>query len=214
MLTPEEEAEAERRSSFLVKQLLFFWPMVENADDADRVARLNYWLCVQYAGWNLLSGLATLFLFHSVELDLSSILLIVTFCVFFFLGANGVRRSSIAAAWGVTFTTGVAIVNNRMDHGTFSPTPILIFIASLVVLRGTILTARWQRQHGNDAADPLRIEKILPVQLDTSFTRSMADRWPAQLWPRLQWLFWLTGAALLAEPILYAVLLLQDRLRI
>lgn len=55
LLSPEQEAIAERRSRFIGRQLLAFWPMVDGIDDIDRVSVLGYYVCITYAAWQLLS---------------------------------------------------------------------------------------------------------------------------------------------------------------
>ena len=37
----------------------------------------------------------------------------------------------------------------------------------------------------------------------------MSNRWPPVLWHRLQWLFWLAGAIVIAEPVLLTWLILR-----
>ena len=207
MLTPEQEAEAERRQHFLLKQLVFFWPLVSNADDADRVEHLNYWLCISYAGWNLFSGLLTLFVYRTTPPGLIPIVIVVSIVVFYFLGGNGVRQNSVAAAWGMAIYTSVPVLQRLLEHD-FNASIFLFFLGSLVVLRGTVLTARWRRAEAA-TPNPLRLADLLPFQFSTGFSRSMSDRWPPVLWHRLRWLFWLAGAILVAEPIFLAVLLLR-----
>lgn len=207
MLTPEQEAEAERRQHFVLKQLVFFWPLVSNADDADRVEHLNYWLCVSYAGWNLFSGFLSLFVYRTTPPSLVSILIVIFIAIFYFLGGNGVRQNSVAAAWGMAIYTSVPVLQRLLEHN-FNSTIFLFFLGSLVVLRGTVLTARWRRAEAA-MPDPLRLADILPFQFSTGLSRSMSNRWPPVLWHRLQWLFWLFGTIAIAESIFLAVLILR-----
>lgn len=209
MLTPEQEAEAERRQHFILKQLVFFWPMVDNADDADRVQHLNYWLCASYAGWNLISGIL-LFVFHATELSPAPILLLVSFVIFYFLGANAVRQNSVSAAWAMVAALVAALAEEVLNRGKVNPTSVLFLLGGLVVLRGTFLTARWHRTRTANSV-PLRVADILPLQFSTGFSRSFSDRLPPKLWPSLQWLFWLTAVVIVAEPIVLAVLIAKAR---
>jgi hypothetical protein len=199
MLTPEQEAEAERRQRFILKQLVFFWPLISNADDADRVEHLNYWLCVSYAGWNLFSGLLSLFVYRTTPPSLVPILIVVFIVIFYFLGANGVRQNSVAAAWGMAIYTSVPVLV-RLYEDDFKSTMFLFFLGSLVVLRGTVLTARWRCAEAA-TPNPLRLADILPFQFSTGLSRSISNQWPPVLWHRLRWLFWLVGAIGIAEPI-------------
>lgn len=211
MLTPEQEAEAERRQHFVLKQLVFFWPMVSNGDDADRVEHLNYWLCVSYAWWNLLSGLLSIFLLHVTPASPIPILLVILIGLFYFLGGNAVRQNSVVAAWGLAGYTAIPVVEAFLRH-QFNGDLFLFFLGSLVVLRGTFLTARWRKTEAA-ATVPLRLAELLPFQFSTGLSRTFSDRLPPLLWPRLQWLFWLTASGLIAEPLFLAYLLLPQSAR-
>lgn len=220
-MTQAEEAEAVRRQQFVLKQLIFFWPIVTNDDDVDRVELFNYQLCSLYAGWSLFSGLLALFLFREAPIAPIPIFLVLAPPLFYFLGANASRQDSVPAAWAMAAYTSLPAVSDCFGH-KFRLDRCLFFLGSLVVLRGTFLTARWRRTR-DVRLDTLRLGVVLaqaspfrqagvlpPVVKTTSWFRLTHDTWPPILWRRLQWLFWLVATLLSAEYFFFAYLILRD----
>lgn len=207
MLSPEQEAVAERRSRFIGRQLLAFWPMVDSIDDVDRVSLLGYRVCIAYALWQLGSLLRTLLVSDDADTRRAVYMVMPVMLVFYFLGANAVRRSSVAAAWMLALAAAIVPLLTLLQRRTFHGLEILVLIVFLVVLRGTTLTSRWLRLHGTDSnTSPLRIADILPLQIRTGLGQTMVDRWPEKLWPRLRVLFWIAGLLVIGTSLLGPVM--------
>ncbi|WP_158823851.1 hypothetical protein [Granulicella sp. S156] len=208
MLSPEDEAIAERRSRFVGRQLLAFWPMVDDIDDVDRVSLLGYGTCIVYAVWQ--SIVSVQIVFQSGDADERLAIYLITPCmlIFYFLGANAVRRSSVPAAAFLALAAFAVPFVTYMERRSFHALEIGVFVIFLIVLRGTWLTSKWLSTHTADdvKTGPLRISNILPLQIRTGVGRVMVDAWPARVWPRCQILFWIAGIVMLSAALLGLVM--------
>ena len=181
--------------------------MVDSIDDVDRVSLLGYRVCIAYALWQLGSLLRTLLVSDDADTRRAVYMVMPVMLVFYFLGANAVRRSSVAAAWMLALAAAIVPLLTLLQRRTFHGLEILVLIVFLVVLRGTTLTSRWLRLHGTDSnTSPLRIADILPLQIRTGLGQTMVDRWPEKLWPRLRVLFWIAGLLVIGTSLLGPVM--------
>jgi hypothetical protein len=204
----EEEAIAERRARFITRQLLAFWPMVDDIDDVDRISVLGYRTCVVYAVWQLIASAQIAFLSGDADERFAAYLVTPFILIFYFLGANAVRRSNVPAAGFLALTAFVVPLLTYLERRSLSILEIGIAVVFLIVLRGTWLTSKWLSTHdANDAPKkPLRIGDILPLQARTGVGRVMVDRWPIRVWPRFQILFWIAGIVMLGASLLGPVM--------
>ena len=181
--------------------------MVDSIDDVDRVSLLGYRVCIAYALWQFASLMRTLLVSDDADTRRAVYMVMPVMLVFYFLGANAVRRSSVAAAWMLALAAAIVPLLTLLQRRTFHGLEILVLIVFLVVLRGTTLTSRWLRLHGTDSnTSPLRIADILPLQIRTGLGQTMVDRWPEKLWPRLRVLFWIAGLLVIGTSLLGPVM--------
>ena len=87
------EAESVRRSRFILRSLLYFWPIVDYPDDIDRITRLAFSICLM----DLLINTVTL-LPDLLRPDWRAWTILAVLAVSCFLGANAVRQNSVPAA--------------------------------------------------------------------------------------------------------------------
>jgi hypothetical protein len=208
VLSPEEEMIAERRARFITRQLLAFWPMVDDIDDVDRVSLLGYRVCITYAVWQLVVSAQVIWLSSDQDSRFAAYLVTPVMLIFYFLGANAVRRSSVPAAGFLALTAFVVPLVTYTERKSFNALEIVVFVVFLIVLRGTWLTSKWLSTHTADdvEAGPLRISNLLPFQIRTGVGRLMVDVWPAVVWPRFQIIFWIAGVLMLGASLLGPVM--------
>ena len=87
------EAEQHRRARFVLRDLLFFWTIVDSADDVDRVTRLGYRICMWVLIYNVISIVPDL-----VNLEWIAYATLVLLVLLYFAGANALRQKSAIAA--------------------------------------------------------------------------------------------------------------------
>jgi len=208
VLSSEEEAIAERRVRFITRQLLAFWPMVDDIDDGDRVSLLGYRVCTAYAVWQLVVSTQVIWLSSDQDNRLAACLVTPVMLIFYFLGANAVRRSSVLAAGFLALTAFVVPLVTYTERRSFNAIEMVVFVVFLIVLRGTWLTTKWLSTHtaAEVEAGPLRISNLLPFQIRTGVGRLMVDVWPARVWPRFQIIFWTAGVLMLSASLLGPVM--------
>ena len=183
----EEQERLQRRSQYLVRRLLWFWPIVTNVDDVERVTLYGYWLAIAMAVLNGVQ-IAMLLLRGSSREDLLwGVALTVVSCLFYFIGANAVRLRSFGAATLLTVETGALMLYGRVLHGSFDLQTPLEFVLFLIMLRGIFLAARFVALK----------EDAMPLRLTAGMGRAPIDQWPRRIWPRMQPLFYLCGALLM-----------------
>ena len=196
METNPPQSEQVRRARFIMRSLYFFWPVVDSSDDIDRVTRIAYSICM----WDLLINTVTILpdLFRP---DWRAWVILSLFSIIAFLGANAVRRQSVAAAAMLCLVAATHIpVAYVLSHSV----PYLacgVLLAYLIAWRGVALTADFQPSPSDPA--PLYESDILPGSYRTSFGRHMTDRLPQKVWPAWQWLFWVITVLLTAAQIIF-----------
>ncbi len=182
-----------RRRTFLIHNLLWFWPIANNGDDVQRLTLIGYWVYTYLALQNLYVGLAGYMDARLPAQRWTAALISGGVVLFYFLGANGLRLRSVTAALMMTVVEIVDLVAERVREGHFPVGTSLITILLLIVLRGIYLAARWERTHGPSE----------PLAYNAWFGPSVTDRWPRALWLRFRILFWILGSLMLGQSLLY-----------
>ena len=182
------QAERVRRSRFILRSLLYFWPIVDSPDDIDRVTRLAFSICLM----DLLINTVTL-LPDLLRPDWRAWTILAVLAVSCFLGANAVRQKSVPAAAMLTLIAATHVpVAFLMGHHSFPYIATTIFIAYTIAWRGVVLAARF----GSPSSDqlPLHRSDIYPLVFRTAVSRYMTDKLPPKIWPAWQGLFWITAS--------------------
>ena len=207
-MSSEQEAIAERRARFITRQLLAFWPMVDNIDDVDRVSLLGYRVCIVYAVWQLVVSAQVIWLSSDQDNRFAAFVVTPVMLIFYFLGANAVRRNSVPAAVFLALAAFVVSLVTYVERRSFNALEMGVVVVFLIVLRGTWLTSKWLSTHTVDdvEAGPLRIGNLLPFQIRTGVGRVMVDVWPAKVWPRFQIIFWIAGILMVGASLLGPVM--------
>ena len=177
------EAEQRRRARFVLRDLLFFWPIVDSADDVDRVTRLGYRICMWVLIYNVISIVPDL-----VNLDWIAYATLVLLVLLYFAGANALRQKSATAAAALCALQATAIPYSFLLNHSFPYVSCLIFLALLIAWRGIALSVKYHASRSDLV--PLHISEILPPRLRTSFGRYMTDILPPRIWPKYQVVFW------------------------
>jgi hypothetical protein len=185
--TPEEEARLERRSQYLVRRLVWFWPIVTNVDDVERVTLFGYWVCVSLGLINLVE-FAVMLLKRASPGDVAwgACFASVSFG-FYFLGGNAVRVRSFPAAVLLAVVTCSLTLFGYVLHGHLDRQTPIESVLFLIMLRGIYLASRYRPKEGEGP----------PIGLVAFFGHGLVDRLPQRIWPKFQILFWVFGAMML-----------------
>lgn len=168
-----------------------FWPTIENALDADLAASRGFWVCIvlAFVSAPMNSSGASI----SIGVEIGSYLELAVF-LFYFLGAVGVRESSLVASASMFAT----YFFGSMLYFWLSPTHFnfirLVGIGLLLAnLRAAILIHRWRR-------NPARYEELedMSDRSDSTWTDKIANRMPAAVWPWARFVFYLLAPVLLS----------------
>ncbi|HVN21515.1 MAG TPA: hypothetical protein VMU05_22200 [Dongiaceae bacterium] len=163
-----------------------FWPSIQSGADVDYLAVQGFWLCT-------IVGLVAL-----VSLTISSqpITGILVFLLFHF-GGIGVREHNPFAAAVVliyfaldTWLSGVGVVR------------IIVNAVLLSNLRATWIASGWR---------PESEEAALPPRLGETFSDKLADVWPAFIWPKIKWIYYVYSFGLLAITVAGIIVILLRR---
>jgi len=109
-----EVAEQKRRARFVLRSMLYFWPMVDSADDVDRVTRFGYRVCI----WALLLSAIPLAP-ELVNLNWIAWATLAVSAVLYFFGANAVRQESTVAAATLCFMIATDIPYSYLFRHAF-----------------------------------------------------------------------------------------------
>jgi hypothetical protein len=154
-----------------VKSLL--WPSVRCGEDVDYLGTQGYWIC------SLVAVVSLFFTFTSGQ----PIIGVLLFC-FYFIGGVGVRERSLYAAIMVLGMYALDLLVGGLGV-------VRIIFAALLLsnVRGTWVAAHWNR----DAE-----EASLPPRLDETLTDKFTDKFPAWLWPKIRYVYYVFAFLLLA----------------
>jgi len=150
-----------------------FWPSIQSGADVDYLAVQGFWVCTAV-------GIMSLAFLALARQPITGILV---FLLFHFGGVGVREHNPFAAAMVLTYfvldtvASGVGVVK-------------IIAIALLVSnLRATWIADRWR---------PESEEAALPPRMGETFSDKLSDKWPAFIWPKVKWLYYIFSFALLA----------------
>jgi len=185
-------ADSTPRSDNRLKSL--FWPSIQTATDVDYLGTQGYWICVLMAVVSLIFLVATGHFIAGICMFL-----------FDFLSGVGVRQGSRYAAAMVltlylldTLLSGLSILGAGVAVRA-------IFIALLLAnLRATWIASAWQ---------PESEEAVLPTRLSETLGDKLSDQLPAWLWPKIQTVYYIFSACLLAMAMVGTIAITLHRVR-
>lgn len=169
------------RSESRIKSL--FWPSIQSGADVDYLAVQGFWVCT-------IVGVASLIFsaFFSRDLITGLVLLLL-----FHLGGVGVREHNPFAAavmlayYVIDFLSSFLFV--FLNSPAIGVIKIIVIALLLSNLRATWIAGNW-KPDSEDAA--------LPPRMGETFFDKFADKWPAFIWPKVKWLYYIFSVGCLA----------------
>lgn len=167
------------RSESRLKSL--FWPSIQSGADVDYLAVQGFWVCTAVGAMSLaflllagqpITGVLLLLLFH--------------------FGGVGVREHNPYAAgvvllyYVVDFLAGFLLV--FLNSPGIGVVKIIIIALLLSNLRATWIAGNWK---------PESEEAALPPRLGDTFFDKFSDKWPAFIWPKVKWVYYVFSFACL-----------------
>jgi len=172
-------SDSSTRSESRLKSL--FWPSIQSGADVDYLAVQGFWVCT-------FVGLVSLLF---LVLGGQPITGLMVFLIFH-LGGVGVREHNPYAAAVIliyyvvdSLATFIFVTLNSPGIGV-----VRIIITALLIsnLRATWIASGWK---------PDSEEAALPPRMGETFTDKLADKWPAFVWPKIKWLYYIFSFAYL-----------------
>jgi hypothetical protein len=159
-----------------------FWPSIQSGADVDYLAVQGFWVCT-------IVGLMSLFF---LMISGQPIIAIVVFLLFH-LGGVGVREHNpFAAAIILVYyltdflATAFFMFTNSPGIGVMR---IIVIALLLSNLRATWIASGWK---------PDSEESALPPRMGETFFDKLVDKWPALIWPKIKWLYYVYSFVCLA----------------
>jgi hypothetical protein len=168
------------RSESRLKSL--FWPSIQSGADVDYLAVQGFWVCT-------IVGVISLVFLMLARQPITGILVFLLF----HLGGVGVREHNPFAAviilvyYVVDFLASIVFL--------FATSPGVVVIRVIIIalllsnLRATWIAAGWK---------PDSEEAALPPRLGETLSDKLVDKWPAFIWPKVKWLYYIFSFAFLA----------------
>jgi hypothetical protein len=159
------------RSESRLKSL--FWPSIQSGADVDYLAVQGFWVCT-------FVGVASLALMLVTGRPIVGVLI---FLLFHF-GGVGVREHN-------PFAAAMVLICFALDTVTAGVGVVRIIVAALLLSnrRATWIADHWK---------PESEEAALPPRLGETFSDNLADKWPAFLWPKIKWVYYVFSFGCLA----------------
>ena len=169
------------RSESRLKSL--FWPSIQSGADVDYLAVQGFWVCT-------IVGLMS-FIFAGVLAGQPLIGFLVL--LLFHLGGVGVREHNPYAAAVVLIYYMIDFLASFILLFATSPgigvVKVIVIALLLSNLRATWIASGWK---------PDSEEAALPPRLGETFFDKLADKWPAFIWPKVKWLYYIFSFGYLA----------------
>lgn len=157
-----------------------FWPSIQTGADVDYLAVQGFWVCTGV-------GLVSLAWTFSIQ----PVTAFVIFLLFHF-GGVGVREHN-------PFAAGIMLVYYLLDFLSsivfvFANSPgagvIKVIVIALLLsnLRATWVASGWK----SDSE-----EAALPPRMGETFADKLSDKWPAFIWPKVKWVYYIFSFACL-----------------
>lgn len=167
------------RSESRLKSL--FWPSIQSGADVDYLAVQGFWVCTIVGGMSLV--------FLATSQPIAAILVFLLF----HLGGVGVREHNPFAAAIMLAYYVVDFLASAFFLLTSSPGigVVRVIVTALLFsnLRATWIAAGWK---------PDSEEAALPPRMSETFFDKFADKWPAFIWPKIKWLYYVFSFGCLA----------------
>jgi hypothetical protein len=167
------------RSESRLKSL--FWPSIQSGADVDYLAVQGFWVCT-------IVGLMSL-VFLAATQPITAILVFLLF----HLGGVGVREHNPFAAAVMLAYYLVDFLASAFFLLTSSPgvgvVRIIVIALLLSNLRATWIASGWK---------PESEEAALPPRMGETFADKLSDKWPAFIWPKIKWVYYVYSFGLLA----------------
>jgi hypothetical protein len=152
-----------------------FWPSIQSGADVDYLAVQGFWVCT------IVGTLSLIFL----TLAGQPVTGVLVFLLFHFGGIGVREHNPFAAAITLVYyvvdllASMVLVVTNSPGIGV-----VRIIITALLLsnLRATWIAAGWK---------PESEEAALPPRLGETFFDKFADIWPAFIWPKIKWVYYI-----------------------
>jgi hypothetical protein len=152
-----------------------FWPSIQSGADVDYLAVQGFWVCT------IVGTLSLIFL----TLAGQPVTGVLVFLLFHFGGVGVREHNPFAAAITLVYyvvdllASMVLVVTNSPGIGV-----VRIIITALLLsnLRATWIAAGWK---------PESEEAALPPRLGETFFDKFADIWPAFIWPKIKWVYYI-----------------------
>ena len=189
MNTDLTHAQQSQRARYLLRTILFFWPMVDSPDDVDRVTRFGYHVCMgalAYTAFTLVPDL--------VNMDWIAWATLALFAVLYFLAANAIRQASVTVATALCLLLATDIPYAYLLNRKFPWQACVTLLAFIIVWRGIVLAARFA---GSPTWEPSHLSDTLAPRSRFRLGRYLMDALPVRLWPASQPAFWMAAATLL-----------------
>jgi hypothetical protein len=152
-----------------------FWPSIQSGADVDYLAVQGFWVCT-------IVGILSLIFLTLAGQPVTGVLV---FLLFHFGGIGVREHNPFAAAITLVYyvvdllASMVFVVANSPGIGV-----VRIIITALLLsnLRATWIAAGWK---------PESEEAALPPRLGETFFDKFADVWPAFIWPKIKWVYYI-----------------------
>jgi hypothetical protein len=143
-----------------------FWPSIQSGADVDYLAVQGFWVCT-------LVGAVSLAFLIAAGHPLTGILVLALF----HFGGVGVREHN-------PFAAAMVLIYYAINTWISGAGVVQIIINALLLsnLRATWIAAGWK---------PDSEEAALPPRFGDTFFDKFADRWPAWIWPKIKWTYYI-----------------------
>jgi len=159
-----------------------FWPSIQSGADVDYLAVQGFWVCT-------IVGVMSLVFLALAHQPFTGILVFLLF----HLGGVGVREHNPFAAAVVLLYYVIdflaAFVFMLFNSPGIGVVRVIIIALLLSNLRATWIAGNWR---------PDSEEAALPPRMGETFFDKLVDKWPAFVWPKVKWLYYIFSFACLA----------------
>src|SRR5262252_9523279 len=163
-------SDSNTRSESRLKSL--FWPSIQSGADVDYLAVQGFWVCtiVGFMGFLVLAIAG------------QPIIGLLIFVLVHFGGVGVCEHNPYAAA--------IMVIYYAIDTMASGIGVVRIIIGALLLsnLRATWIASGWKADSE---------EAALPPRLAETFSDKLSDKWPAFIWPKVKWLYYIFSFACL-----------------
>jgi hypothetical protein len=157
------------RSESRLKSL--FWPSIQSGADVDYLAVQGFWVCT------IVGAVSCAVLAVGAQQPISAVVVLLLF----YLGGVGVREHS-------PFAAAIMLLYFAVDTIASGVGVVRIITTALLLsnLRATWIADNWK---------PGSEEAALPPRMGDTFSDKFSDIWPAFIWPKVKWLYYIVSFA-------------------